>query len=149
LTTAGRLGLPQVLCPGAVEVLVFNEPESVPLPYRNRKLIRHSPQITDVRLDKAEMAEVGKEVARRLQHTNEEAIFLVPTAGYDCYSVKGQDFNDPEADRAFVSELKARLPENFRILERDTHIEDSSFATEAAHLLISLMEKAEESKRVS
>ena len=30
LTTAGRLGLPQVLCPGAIEVLVFNEPETVP-----------------------------------------------------------------------------------------------------------------------
>jgi uncharacterized protein (UPF0261 family) len=30
LTTAGKLGLPQVVCPGAVEVLVFNEPETVP-----------------------------------------------------------------------------------------------------------------------
>ena len=30
LTVAGRLGLPQVLCPGALEVLVFNEPETVP-----------------------------------------------------------------------------------------------------------------------
>ncbi len=30
LTTAGRLGLPQVICPGAVEVLVFNEPHTVP-----------------------------------------------------------------------------------------------------------------------
>ena len=74
LTTAGKLGLPQVLCPGAIEVLVFNEPETVPLPYRNRTLIRHSPQITDVRLDKAEMAAVGREVARRLQHTTEPAV---------------------------------------------------------------------------
>jgi uncharacterized protein (UPF0261 family) len=149
LTTAGKLGLPQVLCPGAVEVLVFNEPETVPLPYRNRKLIRHSPQITDVRLEKAEMAEVGKEVARRLQHTKEDTVFLVPTAGYDCYSVRGQDFDDPEADGAFVSELKAHLPKNIRVVERDTHIEDPSFATEAARLLISLMEKAERGKRES
>ena len=34
LTTAGRLGLPQVICPGAVEVLVFNEPHTVPAAYR-------------------------------------------------------------------------------------------------------------------
>ena len=98
LTTAGKLGLPQVICPGAIEVLVFNEPETVPLPYRDRTLIRHNPQITDVRLNKAEMAEVGREVARRLQHTTESAIFLVPTAGYDSYSVKGQGFYDPDAD---------------------------------------------------
>jgi uncharacterized protein (UPF0261 family) len=141
LTVAGQLGLPQVLCPGAIEVLVFNEPETVPLPYRNRTLLRHSPQITDVRLNKAEMAEVGREVARRLQHTKESAIFLVPTAGYDSYSVQGQGFYDPEADAAFVSELKAHLPGNISLVERNTHIEDPKFATEAAQLLISLIDE--------
>ena len=143
LTTAGRLGLPQVLCPGAIEVLVFNEPETVPLPYRDRTLIRHSPQITDVRLDKTEMAEVGREVARRLQHTTESAAFLVPTAGYDSYSMKGQGFYDPEADDAFLSELKANVPDSIRVIERETHIEDPAFATEAAQLLISLIENKE------
>jgi len=143
LTTAGKLGLPQVLCPGAIEVLVFNEPETVPLRYRDRTQIRHSPQITDVRLDKAEMAEVGKEVARRLQHTTASAVFLVPTAGYDSYSVKGQGFCDPEADEAFLSELKAGVPDNIRVIERNTHIEDPSFATEAAQMLILLMENKE------
>jgi len=143
LTTAGKLGLPQVICPGAIEVLVFNEPETVPLAYRDRTLIRHSPQITDVRLDKTEMAEVGREVARRLQHTTESAAFLVPTAGYDSYSVKGQGFYDPEADDAFLLELKANVPDSIRIIERDTHIEDPAFATEAAQLLISLIENKE------
>ncbi len=141
LTTAGQLGLPQVICPGAIEVLVFNEPETVPLPYRNRTLVRHSPQITDVRLNKTEMAEVGTEVAKRLQHTKGKAVFLVPTAGYDSYSVKGQGFHDPEADAAFVSELKAHLPANIQLVERDSHIEDPKFATEAAELLVSLIQE--------
>ena len=44
LTTAGKLGLPQVICPGAIEVLVYNEPETVPPPFNTRTLIRHSPQ---------------------------------------------------------------------------------------------------------
>src|SRR5262245_31416337 len=143
LTTAGKLGLPQVLCPGAIEVLVFNEPETVPTAYRDRTLLRHSPQITDVRLNRAEMAEVGREVARRLQFTKESAIFLVPTAGYDSYSVRGQGFYDPEADAAFVAELKTHLPPHIRLVERDTHIEDPAFATEAAELLISLIENKE------
>jgi uncharacterized protein (UPF0261 family) len=140
LTTAGKLGLPQVLCPGALEVLVFNEPETVPAKYQGRTLIPHSPQITDLRLNKEEMAEVGKEMARRLDYTKEEAIFMIPTAGYDSYAVKGMGFYDPEADAAFVAELKAGLPKNIRVIERDTHIEDPAFATEAAALLISLVE---------
>ncbi len=140
LTTAGKLGLPQVICPGALEVLVFNEPETVPTEYQGRTLIRHSPQITDLRLNKEEMAEVGKEMARRLSYTQEEAIFIIPTAGYDSYAVKGMGFYDPEADAAFVAELKSGLPKNIRVIERDTHIEDPAFATEAAESLISLVE---------
>ena len=141
LTTAGRLGLPQVLAPGAIEVLVFNEPETVPPPFNTRTLIRHSPQITDVRLNGEEMARVGEEIAKRLKHTRDEAIFIIPTAGYDSYAVEGEGFYDPGADQAFVDALKANLPKNFKVIERDTHIDDPAFATEAANLLIELMEK--------
>lgn len=141
LTTAGKLGLPQVLAPGAIEVLVFNEPETVPPPFNTRTLIRHSPKITDVRLNAQEMARVGEEVARRLQHTTDEAIFIIPTAGYDSYAVEGEGFYEPESDQAFVDTLKANLPDNIRVIERDTHIDDPAFATEAAQLLIELIEK--------
>jgi uncharacterized protein (UPF0261 family) len=141
LTTAGRLGLPQVLAPGAIEVLVYNEPETVPPPFNTRTLIRHSPQITDVRLNGEEMARVGEEIAKRLNHTSDEAIFIIPTAGYDSYAVEGEGFHDPEADQAFVDALKANLPENIKVIERDTHIDDPAFATEAANLLIELIEK--------
>jgi uncharacterized protein (UPF0261 family) len=140
LTTAGKLGLPQVLAPGAIEVLVYNEPHTVPPPFNTRTLIRHSPQITDVRLDKAEMAEVGREVARRLQDTYTDAVFMIPTAGYDSYAVQGEGFYDPEADSAFVDELKQNLPPNIKIVERATHIDDPAFATEAAETLIRLIE---------
>ena len=139
LTTAGKLGLPQVLCPGAIEVLVYGEPETVPPPYNTRTLIRHSPQITDVRLNKQEMAEVGKEVARRLQSTKGNAVFMIPTAGYDSYAVKGLGFYDPEADAAFVEALKQGLPKSIRLIERDTYIEDPAFAVEAAQTLIDLI----------
>ncbi|MDX1435402.1 MAG: Tm-1-like ATP-binding domain-containing protein [Anaerolineales bacterium] len=140
LTTAGRLGLPQVLCSGAIEVLVYNEPETVPPPFNERKLIRHSPQITDVRLNGEEMARVGAEIARRLQHTTDKAYFMIPTAGYDSYAVEGEGFHDPDADQAFVEALKAGLPLNIEVLERETHIDDPVFATEAAQLLIQLIE---------
>jgi uncharacterized protein (UPF0261 family) len=146
LTTAGRLGLPQVLAPGAIEVLVFNEPETVPPPFNTRTLIRHSPQITDVRLNGEEMARVGEEIAKRLKHTKDEAVFIIPAAGYDSYAVEGEGFYDPSADQAFVDALKANLPSNIRVIERDTHIEDPAFAIEAANLLIELIEKHDQDK---
>ena len=139
-TIAGKLGLPQVLCPGAIEVLVFNEPHTVPPPFNTRTLIRHSPQITDVRLDREEMAAVGKELARRLSATTGEAVFMIPTAGFDSYAVAGEGFHDPNADAAFIEELKKGLPPNFEVAERDTYIDDPEFAAEAARRLIALIE---------
>jgi uncharacterized protein (UPF0261 family) len=139
-TTAGKLGIPQVVAPGAIEVLVYNEPETVPPPFNTRTLIRHSPKITDVRLNAAEMAAVGRELARRLSFTKDPAVFMIPTAGFDSYAVKGKGFHDPEADAAFVRELTANLPSCFEVKKRDTHIDDPAFAEEAAKTLIGLME---------
>jgi uncharacterized protein (UPF0261 family) len=65
-----------------IEVPVFNQPETVPARYHCRRLARHTPKIMDLCLNKA-MAVVGEEVARRLEHTKSEAIFLIPSAGYD------------------------------------------------------------------
>ncbi|HKB40748.1 MAG TPA: Tm-1-like ATP-binding domain-containing protein, partial [Gemmataceae bacterium] len=146
LTTAGRLGLPQVICPGAVEVLVFNEPHTVPPKFQGRTLVRHSPKITDVRLDRDEMAAVGREVARRLGTTAGDAVFLVPTGGYDSYAVAGGPFHDPEADAAFVRELAANLPPGVRLVERSASINDPAFATEAAQTLAALIRARRESE---
>jgi uncharacterized protein (UPF0261 family) len=140
LTTAGALGLPQVLCPGAIEVLVFNEPETVPERYSDRRLVRHSPQITDLRLNRDEMADVGREVGRRLSSTKDDAIFLIPKAGYDSYATEGEAFFDLDADAAFVQALRASVPERVAIVERDLDINDPAFATEAANMLIGLMQ---------
>jgi uncharacterized protein (UPF0261 family) len=139
-TTAGTLGIPQVLAPGAVEVLVYNEPETVPAPYNARTLIRHSPQITDVRLNAEEMTAVGRELARRLQTTHTPAVFMIPTAGFDSYAVKGGGFFDPASDAAFIRALKADLPAAIKVVERATFIDDPAFATEAAKTLITLIE---------
>jgi len=46
-----------------------------------------------------------------------------------------------------VAELKANLPPNMRVIERNTHTDDPAFAAEAVKLLISLIEAKEASGR--
>jgi uncharacterized protein (UPF0261 family) len=139
LTCAGSLGLPQVFAPGAIEVLVYNEPETVPPPFNTRRLVRHSPKITDVRLNAEEMARVGREVARRLRDTKDRAFFMIPWGGFDSYDRAGGELWDPEADRAFVEVLEKELPKNIEIVELDYNIEDPAFAVESAERLIRLI----------
>ena len=93
-----------------------------------------------MRLNAEEMAAVGRELARRLSHTTGHAVFMIPTAGYDSYAVKGKGFHDPAADAAFVRELTANLPPCIEVVERDTHIEVPAFAVEAAEKLLELID---------
>jgi len=141
LTVAGKFGLPQVLAPGAIAVNVHGTPDTIPECFKDRLRVRHSPKITNIRLIKSEQKEVAREIARRLSHTKEPAVFMIPTKGYDYYSTEGNCFWEPESDQAFVEELKKELPKNITIVERNTHINDPDFATEMACKLIELIKQ--------
>ncbi|MEM3678040.1 MAG: Tm-1-like ATP-binding domain-containing protein [Candidatus Bathyarchaeia archaeon] len=139
LTVAGRLGIPQVLAPGAIAILVFGRPETIPEKYRDRKIIRHSPLITDIRITREEQVKVAEEMAARLRHTRDPAVFMIPRRGFDSYSAEGGPFWEPESDRAFVEALKASLPANIEVVELNYDINDPRFAEEMVKALLALM----------
>jgi len=141
LTTAGKLGLPQVISPGGIEVLAFWVKEGEPLPekWKGRKEIRHSPLITTVRAGKKEMLEAAREVVKRLQFTKDEAVFMLPKGACSIYSQKGTVFYDPEADRVFTEYIKDNLPGNFRIIEVDSDLTDKPFVEEGVKQMARLI----------
>ena len=141
LTIAGKIGLPQVVAPGAIAILVYGTVDTVPAKYRNRKTISHSPKITDVRINKDEQIAVAYEITRRLKDSKGPTVFMVPSKGYDSYSVEGMGFWEPESDQAFVEILKRELPSNIPLIERDRDINDPGFSEEMANTLIKLMRK--------
>ncbi|HMC64367.1 MAG TPA: Tm-1-like ATP-binding domain-containing protein [Gemmataceae bacterium] len=142
LTVAANLGLPQVICPGAIAILVYGTPDTIPPQYKDRKYVAHSPQISDIRLTADEQVAVGKEIARRLRGNRGPCTFMIPRRGFDSYSAEGQTFWDGAADAAFIDTLKAELPGSVRVVERDTDINNPAFATEIANTLIEQMREA-------
>ena len=141
LTVAGKLGLPQVLCPGGAEHLgILVPPNEVPAAYKNHKIVFHSPVVFVPRLNEEEIVRVADDICRRLQHTTDKAYFMIPKGGVGRYSYKGGVLEDKASDEAFFNRLKAGLPENIIVVERDTYAEDPAFVKEAVDLLIKLIE---------
>jgi len=142
LTAAGKLGIPQVICPGGIEVLAFwvNEGEALPERWKGRKEIRHSSLITTVRCNKEEMLEAAKEVVKRLKYTRDKAVFMIPKEAYSLYSKKGMAFFDPDANSVFADYIKENLPDNFQIIEIDSDLTDPEFVEEGVNQLIKLIE---------
>ena len=143
LTAAGKMGIPQVICPGGVEVLALwiKEGEPIPERYQGRTEIRHSSLITTFRFSIDELIHTAKEIIDRLKYTKDEAVFMLPKGAYSIYSKKGTPFYDPESDKIFADYLKENLPENFRIIEVDSDLTDKIFVETAVKEMIALINK--------
>ena len=133
MEVAGKLGLPQVVAPGAMDMVNFGPPGSVPERYRERRLYRHNPAVTLMRTSPEECAELGR------HHGGEAEPGLgapdgVPPAprASPRIGVEGGVFHDPEADAALIAALKAGLDPGVEVVEFDTHINDPAFATAMA-----------------
>ncbi len=142
LTVAGKLGLPQVLCPGGAEHLgILVPPNEVPEEFKNHKIVFHSPVVFVPRLNETEILRVADSIIERLQHTKDKAYFMIPKGGVGRYSIKGGVLEDKKSDAAFFNRLKAGLPKNIIVKERETYAEDPEFVREAVDLLIELIEE--------
>lgn len=142
LTVAGKLGIPQVLCPGGAEHLgvLVDPPNTVPEKYKDHLSVFHNPIVFVPRLRKEEMVELAQDIATRLQHTTGKAVFMMPTDGTGSYAMEGGVLRDPEGDAAFFAELKAKLPKTIEVVERHTHAEDPEFVKECVDRLVAMIE---------
>ena len=116
LTTAGKLGLPQVICPGGAEHIgVFlDQPFALPERFAGYQHVFHSPIIAAPRLKSDELVQVAEEIGRRLEHTAEKAAFMIPLQGVSRYSVSGGPLHDPVGDAAFFAALNHAFPVRLR-----------------------------------
>lgn len=141
LTVAGKLGIPQVLCPGGAEHLgILVEPNIAPEEFKNHDYVWHSPVVFVPRLRPDELVRVANDITKRLQHTTGNAIFMIPKAGTSRYAMPGGELNDPEGDKIFFETIKAGLPPGIKVVEVDTYAEDPTFVKECVDRLIDLIE---------
>jgi uncharacterized protein (UPF0261 family) len=136
LEAAGETGIPQVVSVGALDMVNFGPPESVPDKYRGRLFYRHNPQVTLMRTTRDENAVLGKIIADKLSRAKGPTTLMVPARGVSLIDTDGKPFHDREADAALFTALKANLGGNVQLVEMDTDINDEAFAVRAAELLI-------------
>jgi len=139
LRAAGRAGIPQVVSVGAVDMVNFGPPETVPERFRGRKLHRHNPAITLMRTTVDECAEIGRRIAERLSDAKGRVSVLAPLRGVSAIDIEGQPFHDPEAGRALRVAIRENLPPGISYEEIDTDINDPAFARRAAESLLAIL----------
>jgi uncharacterized protein (UPF0261 family) len=136
LEAAGRKGIPQLVCPGAIDMVNFGPVESVPVQFRSRHLYVHNPTVTLMRTTPEECAEIGRITARKLNRASGPVTVLIPLQGVSAIDKPGGPFYLQAALGAYRSALKEALSPTVRLIEFDAHINDDVFARAAADLLL-------------
>ncbi len=136
LEAVGHTGLPQVIAPGALDMVNFGPPDTVPEKFDKRHFYQHNPTVTLMRTTAEETAELGKIMAQKLNAAKGPTTVLIPTQGVSAIDKKGQPFDSPEARDAWRENLKAHINENVTVIEMDAHINDDKFATKLAETLL-------------
>lgn len=138
LEAAGEAGLPQLVVPGAVDVVNFGGPETVPARFSGRTLHQHTPVATLMRTSADEAYEIGRVMAGALARARGPVRVLIPDGGFSALDAPGQPFADPAADKAFVAGLSSALPAAVAVEHSAHHINDARFADLAARRFLDL-----------
>ncbi len=125
-----RTGVPYVGSCGALDMVNFGAPDTVPAEYSGRTFYEHNPQITLMRTTPEGNARMGRWIGEKLNRCNGPVRFLLPEGGVSLIDAPGQPFHDPEADAALFQALEETVQQTAdRQLIRYPHnINDPEFS---------------------
>ena len=140
LEKAGEMGIPQVVVPGAMDMVNYF-PDAIPPQFRNRLFHVHNPATTLMRTNEEENRQLAEIMARKLSRAKGPVAVYIPLRGFSAMDALGQPFFSPGVTRAFVETLKKNLSPRIPVIEKDVHINDPSFARETAQALLKLLRR--------
>ena len=125
-----RSRIPYVGSAGALDMVNFGAPDTIPERYRQRKFHVHNPQVTLMRTTPEENERMGKWIGERLNQMDGVVRFFLPEGGVSALDAPGQPFWDPEADAALFRALERTVREtsNRRLIRVKNNINDPEFA---------------------
>ena len=137
LEAAGAHGVPQVVVPGAVDVI--NIRGAIPRRFAKRTYHMHLPTVPLIRTSVRESREVGAFIARKLNAARGPIRVLIPEGGYSALDIAGGPFEDRKANAAFVTALRADLRPEISVEVLPVHINSEGFARAAADAMLALI----------
>jgi uncharacterized protein (UPF0261 family) len=137
LRAAGRAGIPHWVAPGAVDMVNFGAPDTVPEQFRGRTFYQHSQFTTLMRTSPEENRRIGEIVAERLNAGRGARRVCWTGGGFSDYDRPGGPFHDPAADLHWLRGVERGLHPDVELLRLDEHINAPAVAAGAVNWMVS------------
>jgi uncharacterized protein (UPF0261 family) len=135
LTGAGRSGTPQMVAPGATDILDLAGWQDIPMQFADRPFHQHNRLIKNVAFNAEERRLLARAMADRLAAATGPTQFFLPRGGIEEWDRPGEAAHDPEGLAAFVEAAEQALGGRVPYTALDCHINDEAFCTAVlAHL---------------
>lgn len=141
LTAASKIGIPQVVVPGCLDMVNFGPLETVPEKYKDRQLFSWAPDVTLMRTNEQENRILGKAIAEKINKSKAPVTVLLPLGGLSKIGGPGEVFHNPVIDRELFHSLKKHLNKNIKIIEVDSNINTEDFAEQAVKYLLEILKE--------
>ncbi|QIP08355.1 ABC transporter permease [Bradyrhizobium symbiodeficiens] len=125
-----RTRVPYIGSVGAIDMVNFGAPDTIPERYRGRKFHVHNPQVTLMRTTVEENERIGRWIGERLNQMDGPVRFFLPEGGVSALDARGQPFWDPDADAALFRALErtVRQTGHRQLIRTPKNINDPDFA---------------------
>jgi uncharacterized protein (UPF0261 family) len=131
LEAAGRRGIPQLVAPGASDMIDLQAWAPLPARYAGRAYHAHNRLLGSTVSSAGERRELARFIAAKLNRATGPTAFLLPRRGIHAWDRPGEALNDPEGHAAFMDEFRRALKPPVQLVDLDVHINDPRFVAEA------------------
>ncbi|MCT8972984.1 Tm-1-like ATP-binding domain-containing protein [Microbaculum marinisediminis] len=131
LSSAGRAGIPQIVAPGASDLVDMPTWTEIPAKWRERPYHAHNRLIASVAITPEERRRTAREIGARLARASGPVHVILPSGGIEEWDKPGEPAHDPEGLDAFLDEMRTVIAPPVAMSEIDAHINDRAFADTA------------------
>jgi uncharacterized protein (UPF0261 family) len=127
LMNAARSGIPQIVAPGAIDMVDFPAWLPVPADLVDRPFHAHNRLLASATSRPDDRRRIAQAIATKLAEATAPVAFVLPTRGIQQWDRQGEPLHDPDGLGAFVTEMRAAIRPPVELHEIDGHINDKGF----------------------
>jgi uncharacterized protein (UPF0261 family) len=134
LENAGRMGIPQIVAPGAIDMIDLPSWLELPEPWKNRPYHAHNRLLGSITTNEEGRRKTAQSLFAKLQKTRGPVSFILPAAGIQQWDQQDEPLHDPSALAAFVDEVRKIAKPPITLHDIPHHINSPAFAAKALEI---------------
>lgn len=131
MENAGRSGIPQIVAPGAIDMVDLPAWQPLPAALADRPYHAHNRLIGSVTTSQDGRRATAALIGEKLRGAQAPVALILPLKGVQEWDQPGEPLHDPEGLSAFIDTMRLALPGSVALHEVDGHINSPQFSTKA------------------